>query len=86
MGVKRMEKNKEERIGFSKQQMMDIIRIIEKHNDLYLEIDRDYTKLSEQLKNEKWKVRYLTLMLKQIAPSLAVTDEELNRKMKRKTN
>ena len=81
-----MEKNKEERIGFSKQQMMDIIRIIEKHNDLYLEIDRDYTKLSEQLKNEKWKVRYLTLMLKQIAPSLAVTDEELNRKMKRKTN
>ena len=86
MGVKRMEKNKEERIGFSKQQMMDIIRIIEKHNDLYLEIDRDYTKLSEQLKNEKWKVRYLTLMLKQIAPSLAVTEEELNRKIKRRTN
>ena len=81
-----MEKNKEERIGFSKQQMMDIIRIIEKHNDLYLEIDRDYTKLSEQLKNEKWKVRYLTLMLKQIAPSLAVTEEELNRKIKRRTN
>ncbi len=80
------EENKEERIGFSKQQMIDIIKIIEKHNDLFVDIDRDYTKLSEQLKNEKWKVRYLTLMLKQIAPKLAVTDVELNRKMKRRTN
>ena len=80
------EENKEERIGFSKQQMIDIIKIIEKHNDLFVDIDRDYTQLSEQLKHEKWKVRYLTLMLKQIAPSLAVTDEELNRKMKRRTN
>ena len=80
------EKNNEERIGFSKQQMIDIIKIIEKHNDLFVDIDRDYTKLSEQLKHEKWKVRYLTLMLKQIAPSLAVTDEELNRKLKRRTN
>ena len=39
------EKNNEERIGFSKQQMIDIIKIIEKHNDLFVDIDRDYTKL-----------------------------------------
>ena len=80
------EENKEERIGFSKQQMIDIIKIIEKHNDLFLDIDRDYTRLSEQLKHEKWKVKYLTLMLRIIAPSYAVSDEELNKVLKRKTN
>ena len=45
-----------------------------------------YMKEQQSLFHEKWKVRHLTRVLKQVAPEEALSEEELNQHIHSKEN
>ena len=76
--------NKTERIGFTKDQMISFLRIMQTNTDNLLLLQEAYMKEQQSLFHEKWKVRHLTRILKRVAPEEALTEEELNEKIHRK--
>jgi hypothetical protein len=80
------QKNKSERIGFNKEQMIQFLRIMQKNTDRLLVLQEAYMKEQQALFHEKWKVRYLTRRLKAIDPDEAITEEELDKQIHRKEN
>ena len=48
--------------------------------------NKQYMKMEQQLFHEKWKVRFLTRRLREIAPHEALTEEELDEQIKGKQN
>ena len=80
------QKNKTERIGFTKDQMIQFLRIMQKNTDRLIVLQDAYMKEQQSLFHEKWKVRYLTRRLKAIDPNEAVSEEELDRQIHGKEN
>ena len=81
-----MEKNKTERIGFNKSQMIQFLKIMQKNTDNLLILQEQLMQEQQSLFHEKWKVRYLTRRLKAINPEEAVTEEELDQQIHGKEN
>ncbi len=86
-----MEKNKSERIGFSKGQMIQFLRIMQKNTDNLLLLQEQLMQEQQALFHEKWKFRYVAKTLKHVAkqigqPDLAVTEEELDAQIRGKEN
>jgi|TARA_R100001594_G_scaffold58565_1_gene92656 hypothetical protein len=80
------QKNKTERIGFTKDQMIQFLRIMQKNTDRLIVLQDAYMKEQQSLFHEKWKVRYLTRRLKAIDPNEAVSEEELDKQIHGKEN
>ena len=80
------QKNKSKRIGFTKDQMIQFLRIMQKNTDRLIVLQDAYMKEQQSLFHEKWKVRYLTRRLKAIDPNEAVSEEELNKQIHGKEN
>ena len=85
------QKNKSERIGFTKDQMIQFLRIMQKNTDRLIVLQDAYMKEQQSLFHEKWKVRCLTRQAKAIAkklgdPDIALTEEELDEQIKRSEN
>ena len=57
-----------------------------KSYDMLLECQNIIMRLETELFHEKWKVRYLTRRLKEIAPHEALTEEELDEQIKGQQN
>ena len=79
-----MAKEKNKRFELSKEQMLSMLRILQWHTDLVMDIQLQHfeankktMRLEQTLHHEKWKVRFLLKRLKQIDPAEAVTEEEL---------
>ena len=88
-----MTKENKERIGFTKDQMIQFLKIFQHNTDTMLEMEeqnfennKQYMKMEQQLFHEKWKVRFLTRRLREIAPHEALTEEELDEQIKGKQN
>jgi len=93
-----MTKENNERVGFTKDQMIQMLRILETNNNLVIDINEahhennvKYMKLEEQLFYEKWKAQYMARRLKWVAthydlPNIVVTEEELDEQIKRAEN
>ena len=70
------EKNKSERLD--KSYLIKTITVIERlHDDLML-LQEAYMKHQQSLFHDKWKVRYLTRILKRVAPDQVLSEEELD--------
>ena len=97
MELKIME-NKTGRIGFTKDQMIEFLKIMQHNTNTILDMEernfennKQYMKMEQQLFHEKWKNRYLVRRIKAIAkhykqPDLAITEEELDAQIKRSEN
>ena len=77
----------------NKQDMIKIITVLENNTNTMLEMEeqnyennKQYMKMEQQLFHEKWKVRYLTRRLREIAPHEALTEKELDEQIKGKQN
>ena len=77
----------------NKEDMIKIVRVLENNTNTMLEMEeqnyennKQYMKMEQQLFHEKWKVRYLTRRLREIAPHEALTEEELDEQIKGKQN
>ena len=81
-----MEKNNSERIGFSKDQMIKFLNVMQKNTDSLLLLQEAYMQEQQKLFHEKWKVRCLTRILKRVAPEEALSEEELDAAIHRKEN
>jgi hypothetical protein len=91
-----VKKNNDERIGFTKDQMIQMLRILEKNNNLVLAIEEahhennvDYMKLEQELHFQKWKTNYVLRRLRWVAkqydlPNIVVTEEELEEQIRKK--
>ena len=69
----------------NKQDMIKIITVLENNTNTMLEMEeqnyennKQYMKMEQQLFHEKWKVRFLTRRLREIAPHEALSEEELS--------
>ena len=80
------QKNKTERIGFNKGQMIQFLKIMQKNTDNLLILQEQLMQEQQALFHEKWNVRYLTRRLKAIDPEEAVTEEELDQQIHGKEN
>ena len=72
------------RIGFTKDQMISFLRIMQTNTDNLLLLQEAFMKEQQSLFHEKWKVRHLTRILKRVAPEYALSEEELDEKIHRK--
>ena len=93
-----MTKENKERIGFTKDQMIQFLKIFQHNTDTMLDMEeqnfennKKYMKMEQQLFHEKWKNRYLVRRIKNVAkligdPNIAVTEEELDEQIKRSEN
>lgn len=74
------------RVGFSKAELMKIIGILEWQTDNLLLLQEHYMKLQQDLFHEKWKFRYVAKRLKEIAPDEAISEEELDKQIRDRSN
>ena len=93
-----MTKENKERIGFTKDQMIQFLKIFQHNTDTMLEMEeqnyennKKYMAMEQQLFHEKWKNRYLVRRIKNVAkligdPNIAVTEEELDEQIKGSEN
>ena len=77
----------------NKSDVMTILKILKHQWDTMLDMEeqnyennKQYMKIEQQLFHEKWKVRYLTRRLREIAPHEALSEEELDEQIKGKQN
>ena len=77
----------------NKEDLIKIVWVLENNTNTMLEMEeqnyennKQYMKMEQQLFHEKWKVRYLTRRLREIAPHEALTEEELDEQIKGKQN
>ena len=75
----------------NKEDMIKIVRVLENNTNTMLEMEeqnyennKQYMKMEQQLFHEKWKVRFLTRRLREIAPHEALSEEELDEQIKGK--
>ena len=75
----------------NKEDMINILKIMQHNTDTMLEMEeqnyannKQYMKMEQDLFHEKWKVRFLTRRLREIAPHEALSEEELDEQIKRK--
>ena len=77
----------------NKSDVMTILKILKHQWDTMLDMEeqnyennKQYMKMEQQLFHEKWKVRYLTRRLREIAPHESLSEEELDEQIKGKQN
>ena len=77
----------------NKEDMINILKIMQHNTDTMLEMEeqnyannKQYMKMEQDLFHEKWKVRFLTRRLREIAPHEALTEEELDEQIKGSEN
>ena len=77
----------------NKEDLIKIVRVLENNTNTMLEMEeqnyennKQYMKMEQDLFHEKWKVRFLTRRLREIAPHEALTEEELDEQIKGKQN
>jgi DNA-binding transcriptional regulator GbsR (MarR family) len=87
-----------QRLGLSKDEMINIIKILEHNREhiedihrQHFEANKKYMQLEQQLFHEKWKFRTVSRALKNVAkhlgqPDLAISEEELNEQIRSKEN
>ena len=75
----------------NKSDVMTILKILKHQWDTMLDMEeqnyennKQYMKMEQQLFHEKWKVRYLSRRLREIAPHEALSEEELDEQIKGK--
>tara|TARA_R100000664_G_C2709452_1_gene106790 strand:+ start:242 stop:484 length:243 start_codon:yes stop_codon:yes gene_type:complete len=75
----------------NKEDMINILKIMQHNTDTMLEMEeqnyannKQYMKMEQDLFHEKWKVRFLTRRLREIAPHEALSEEELDEQIKGK--
>ena len=75
----------------NKEDMINILKIMQHNTDTMLEMEeqnyannKQYMRMEQQLFHEKWKVRFLTRRLREIAPHEALSEEELDEQIKGK--
>jgi hypothetical protein len=77
--IKKMEKNNSERL--EKKDLIKTIRIVHRMHEEILQLQEAYMQEQQSLFHEKWKVRHLTRVLKQVAPEQVLSEEELDAKI-----
>ena len=82
-----------EKMKLNKEDLIKIVKVLENNTNTMLEMEeqnyennKQYMKMEQQLFHEKWKVRFLTRRLREIAPHEALTEEELDEQIKGKQN
>jgi len=70
----------------SKKQILEQIRLMADQTDRLLEAQRMVMDLQQQIFHEKWKFRYVARKLRQYAPHVAISEEELDEQIKQKQN
>tara|TARA_R100001163_G_C4902074_1_gene90228 strand:+ start:281 stop:523 length:243 start_codon:yes stop_codon:yes gene_type:complete len=73
------EKNKTERL--EKKDLIKTIRIVHQMHEQIVQLQEAYMQEQTALFHEKWKVRHLTRVLKQVAPEQVLSEEELDAKI-----
>ena len=89
MEYKQME-NKSERLGFTKEQMITFLKIMQHNTDTMLDMsaqayenNRKYMAMEHKLWHMNWKFRYVSRLLRKVAPHLAQSEEELDEKIRK---
>ena len=85
-----MEKeNKTKRLGFTREQMITFLKIWQKNTDTMLDMsaqnyenNRKYMAMEHKLWHMNWKFRYVSRLLREVAPHLAQSEEELDEKIR----
>ena len=77
----------------NKEDLIKIVRVLENNTNTMLEMEeqnyennKQYMKMEQDLFHEKWKVRFLTRRLREIAPHEALSEEELDEQIRKKQN
>ena len=70
----------------NKQQLVDILKVMQINTDNVLELQRRNMQLESDLFHEKWKFRYVSRRIKELDPNEAITEEELNEQIRSKEN
>ena len=85
-----MTKDNNERIGFSKDQIIEFLKIFQHNTDTMLEMEernfennKKYMAMEHKLWHMNWKFRYVSRLLRQVAPHLAQSEEELDEKIRK---
>jgi len=86
-----MEKeNKTKRLGFTREQMITFLKIWQKNTDTMLDMsaqnyenNRKYMAMEHKLWHMNWKFRYVSRLLREVAPHLAQSEEELDEKIRK---
>ena len=81
-----MTKAKNEGIRLSKEQILDQIKLMSDQTDRLLLSQKRIMQLEQAIFHEKWKFRYVSRRLREIAPDEAITEEELDEQIKAKQN
>ena len=82
--------NKSERIGFTKDQMIEFLKIFQHNTNTMLEMEvqnfennKKYMAMEHKLWHMNWKFRYVSRLLRRVRPDLAQSEEELDEKIRR---
>ena len=82
--------NKDERLGFTREQMITFLKIWQKNTDTMLDMNaqnyennRKYMAMEHKLWHMNWKFRYVSRLLREVAPHLAQSEEELDEKIRK---
>lgn len=82
--------NKTERIGFTKDQMVEFLKIMQHNTNTMLDMEernfennKKYMVMEHKLWHMNWKFRYVSRLLRRVRPDLAQSEEELDEKIRR---
>ena len=85
--------NKTERLGFTKEQMITFLKIMQYNTDTMLhmsaqayENNRKYMAMEHKLWHMNWKFRYVSRLLRRVRPDLAQSEEELDEIIRKNEN
>ena len=82
--------NKTKRLGFTREQMITILKIWQKNTDTMLDMsaknyenNRKYMAMEHKLWHMNWKFRYVSRLLRSVRPDLVQSEEELDEKIRK---
>ena len=82
--------NKSERIGFTKDQMIEFLKIFQHNTNTMLEMEvqnfennKKYMAMEHKLWHMNWKFRYVSRLLRSVRPDLVQSEEELDEKIRK---
>ena len=73
-------------LKLSKSQILDQIKLMADQTDRLLLSQKRIMQLEQAIFHEKWKFRYVERKLRQYAPHVAISEEELDEQIKQKSN
>ena len=76
------QKSNSERIGFSKGQMIQFLKIMQINTDRLIKANAKIMQLEQSVFHEKWRVRHLIRLVKYYNPDEPVSEEELDAQIK----